>query len=83
MATHHQQENISVIDLIKDSSNESISCNNQDKQIIPCIWNKTKSNDGIGLHSSKLSSGKDNSTITPEQSNKNVPIVQENIGNSQ
>ena len=81
MVTYHQQGNVSVIDLTEDSLNESISSYNQDKQKVPYIRNKTDSNNSIGTHSSKFSSGRDNSTITSGQPIEIVPIVQENIGN--
>ena len=82
MATNYQQGGISVIDLTDDSLSESIICYNDDKQIVPCNGNKNHSNKNIGAHSTDLSIGKDCSTITSEESNKIVPLVQDNIGNS-
>ena len=82
MATNHQQGGVSVIDLTDASLNESITCNNDDKQIVPSNGNKNHSNKNIGAHSIDLSIGKDCSTITSEESNKIVFIVQDNIGNS-
>ena len=82
MATNHQQGDVSVIDLTDDSLNESITCNNNDNQIVPYNGNKNHSNENIGAHSTDLSIGKDCLTSTSEESNKIVPIVQENIGNS-
>ena len=81
MATNHQQGSVSAFDLTDDSLNESISFNKKDKQIVLYIGNKNHSNKNIEAHSSDLSIGKDYSTITSEQSNKIVPIVQDNIGN--
>ena len=74
--------NTSVNDLTKHSLNESISSNNQDKQIVPYVGNKTDCNDNTGGLPSKISDGKDNSIITPEQPNEIVHIVQRKIGNS-
>ena len=82
MATDHQRGGVSVFDLTDDSLNESILINKKDKQISPYTGNKNYSNKNIGAHSSDLSIGKDCSTITSEQSNKIVPIAQDNIGNS-
>ena len=82
MATYHQQGGVSVIYLTDDSINESITCNNDDNQIVPYNGNKNHSNENIRAHSTDLSIGKDCLTITPEASNKIVPIVQDNIGNS-
>ena len=82
MATDHQQGGVSVIDLTDDSLNESITCNNDNKQIVPHNGNKNHSNKNIGTHSTDFSIGKDYSTITSEESNKIAPLVQDNIGNS-
>ena len=82
MATDHQQRGVSVIDLTDDSLNESITCNNGDKQIVSCTGNKNHRIKKIGAHSTDLSIGKDYSTITSEESNNIVPLVQDNIGNS-
>ena len=82
MATNHQQEGVSVIDLTDDSLKKSITCNNNDKQIVPCNGNKNRSNKNIGAHSTDLLIGRDCSTITSEESKKIVPTVQDNISNS-
>ena len=74
MMTDHQQGSVSVILLTDDSSNESITCNNEDKQIVPYAGNKTDSNNSIETNSTELSNVKDNSTITFEQPNENDPF---------
>ena len=58
MATNHQQGGVSVIDLPNDSLNESITCNDNDKQIVPHTVNKNHKNKNIGAHCSDLSIGK-------------------------
>ena len=70
MATNHQQGGVSVIGLTDDSLNESIICNNDNKQIVPYNGNKNYSNENIVVHSTDLSIGKDCLTITSEESNK-------------
>ena len=82
MATNHQRGCVSVIDLIDDSLYESVTCNNDNKQIISYNGNKNHSNKNIGAHSTDFRIGKHYLTITSEESNKIVPIVQDNIGNS-
>ena len=47
MATNHQQQSASVIDLTNDSLNESFSSNKKDKQIVP--YNGNKSVTAMGL----------------------------------
>ena len=82
MATNHQQGSVSMIDLTDDSLNESITCNNEDKQIVPYVGNKTDSDNNIEAHSPELSNVKDNSTITFKQPNKNDLVLHEDIDNS-
>ena len=71
-----------ITDLTNDSLNESIIYNDYDKQIVPYDENKNHSNKNIRAHSTDLSIGKDYLTITSEESNKIVPLVQDNICNS-
>ena len=75
MATDHQQRSVSVNDLTNDSLNESITCNNNDKQIVPYVGNKTANNNSIDTHSAELSNVKDNSSITFKQPNENDSVL--------
>ena len=75
MATDHQQGSVSVIDLTYDSLNESITCNNDDKQIVPYVRNKTANNNSIEAYSTELSNVKDNSSITFKQPNENDSVL--------
>ena len=81
MATDHQQGSVSVIDLTDDSLNELITCNNNDKQIVPYVGDKTVNNYSIEAHSTELSNVKDNLAITFEQPNENDSVLQEDIDN--
>ena len=82
MATDHQQGSVSVIDLTDDSLNESITCNNNDKRIVPYVQNQIANYNSIEAHSTKLSNVKENLTITFEQPDENDSVLQENIGYS-
>ena len=82
MATNHKQAGVSVIDYTVDSLKESITCNKDDKQIVPYNGSKNYSNENTGAHSTDFSIGKDHVTITSEESYKIVPLVQDNISNS-
>ena len=81
MATDHQQGSVLIIDLTDDLLNESITCYNNNKQIVSCVQNKTANSNIIDAHSTELSKVKDNSTITFAQPNENESVLQEDIGN--
>ena len=73
---------VSVLLLTDDSLNESIACNDNNKQVVPYVRNKTANNNSIEGHSTELSNVKDNSTITFKKPNENDSVLQEDIGNS-
>ena len=82
MATDHQQGGELVIISTDDSLNESITCNNNNKQIDLYNGNNNHSNKNIVVHSTDFSIGKKYLTIRTEESNKFFPLVQDNMDNS-
>ena len=66
MATDHQKESVSIIDLTDDSLDESITLNAIDKQVVPFIGNKnTRDNN------ESITSNKNDEQIVPYNGNKN------------